>query len=125
MNIRLTMKADPDLIAVAQARNDGFRAELTGGEVHLSAGIVALGTANQAFIIEAVRRFDGFDNDDNPFDAHDIGDLEVELVEPGIATCRELIFFRVENRPLPPPQHATDPELNAGLVLTIMLASEW
>ena len=111
MNIELTAMADPAQVAAARQQNDAFRRALTGGTLVLSAGIIAVDAANQARIIDAVRAFDDFDQSD-PWDAHDIGDLEVEIEEPGIARWDELIFFRIDR-------------VANGPVLTIMLASEW
>ena len=106
-----TAMADPVQVSAARHQNDAFRRSLTGGSLLLSAGIIAVGAANQARIIAAVRAFDDFDQSD-PQDTHDIGDLEVEIEEPGIARWHELIFFRIDSV-------ATAP------LLTIMLASEW
>ena len=103
--------ADPAHVSAVRQRNDAFRRSLTGGTVLLSAGIVGLDAANQARIITAVRAFDDFDQSDH-WDPHDIGDLLVEVEEPGIARWHELIFFRIDRAA-------------NGLVLTIMLASEW
>ena len=110
MTVQLTATADPSHVSALRHQNDNFRRALTGGTLLLSAGIVALDAANQARIIDAVREFDDFDED--PWDPHDIGDLVVEIEEPGIARLRELIFFRIDR-------------IATGLVLTIMLASEW
>ena len=111
MNIELTAMADPAQVAAARQQNDAFRRALTGGSLMLSAGLIAVDAANQARIIDAVRAFDDFDQSD-PLDTHDIGDLYVEIEEPGIACWHELIFFRIDRT-------------GSGLVLTIMLASEW
>ena len=111
MNIELTAMADPAHASAVRQRNDDFRRSLTGGTVLLSAGIIGLDAANQTRIIAAVRAFDDFDHSDT-WDAHDIGDLEVEIEEPGIACWHELIFFRIDR-------------IANDLVLTIMLASEW
>ena len=111
MNVELTEMADPTHVSAVRHRNDTFQRTLTGGTVLLSAGIIAVGAANQARIIDAVRAFDDFDQSDT-WDTHDIGDLEVEIEEPGIALWQELIFFRIDRT-------AND------LLLTIMLASEW
>ena len=111
MTFLLTATADPDRIANARQQNDDFRRSLTGGTLLLSAGLIALGAENQARVIDAVRRFDGFDAAD-PWDPHDIGDLMVEIEELGIQCWCELIFFRIDHT-------ATGP------MLTIMLASEW
>ena len=111
MTVQLTAMADPAQVAAARQRNDAFRRALTGGTLMLSAGLIAVDAANQARIIDAVRAFDDFDQSD-PWDTHDIGDLEVEIEEPGIARWHELIFFRID-------------DTANNLVLTIMLASEW
>jgi hypothetical protein len=114
MTFALTSKADPARVAADREANDKFRKTLTGGAVMLSAGVIALGDANQARIIAAIRAFDDFDGAD-PWDAHDVGDLVVEVDEPGIARWLELIFFRID-QPDPASAHR---------LLTIMLASEW
>ena len=111
MTVQLTAMADPAQRAAARQQNDAFRRALTGGSLLLSAGIIAVDAANQARIIDAVRAFDDFDQSD-AWDTHDIGDLEVEIEEPGIARWCELIFFRIDH-------------IGNGPVLTIMLASEW
>ena len=115
MNIALTSHGNPVDIAALRVRNDRFRRTLTGGSLMLSAGVVALGAANQARIIAAALGFAGFDTDfeiGDPFDDHSIGDFEVEVEEPGIHRWPELIFFRIDS-------------LGTGLTLTIMLATEW
>ena len=130
MNIELTGLGDPVEIAALRARNDQFRRTLTGGSLMLSAGIVALGAANQARIIAAVRGFTGFDDGftiGDPFDDHSIGDLEVEIEEPGIHRWPELIFFRIDDLAHPATGIGSNPAPSTGtaLVLTLMLASEW
>ena len=130
MNIALTSHGYPVDIAALRVRNDRFRRTLTGGSLMLSAGIVALGAANQARIIDAVRGFTGFDDDftiGDPFDDHSIGDLEVEVEEPGIHRWPELIFFRIDDlaRPATGAGPCPTPAGGTALVLTLMLASEW
>ena len=121
MNIEVIDNGDPDQVAARRAANVAFRATLTGGSLVLTAGIVALGAANQARIIEAVRRCRVFDDDD-PFDTHDIGDVTVVLEEPGIARWPELIFFKVVDASATP---TGSPSLTPTRQLIIMLASEW
>ena len=124
MNIVLTKRGDPIEVAARRARNDAFRQSLTGGTVMLSAGVVAFGASNQARIIAAVRACT-FDTDD-PFDDHSIGDLEVEVDEPGIHRWPELIFFSVNAFGHAAAEASTlAAENDTALVLTIMLASEW
>ena len=111
MSNQPTAMSDPAQVTAARQQNDAFRRSLTGGTLLLSGGMIALGAANQARIIAAVRAFDDFDQSD-PGDTHDIGDLDVEIEEPGIARWHELIFFRIDR-------------INNAPALTIMLASEW
>ena len=130
MNIELTRHGGPVEVAGLRARNDLFRRTLTGGSLMLSAGVIALGAANQARIIATVRGFTGFDDDGefgDPFDDHSIGDLEVEVEEPGIHRWPELIFFRVDDLAHPATGTGPSPAPSTGtaLVLTLMLASEW
>ena len=117
MNIKLTDEADPTRAAANRERNDRFRCSLTGGVVVLTAGVLALGADCQARIFAKVRVFDDFDDD--PFDEHDLGDLEIDTGEPGTAGTPRLVFFRID-RPNPITGHLT-----AEPVLTLMLASEW
>ena len=147
MNIKLTTRGDPVEVEARRARNDRFRRTLTGGSLMVSAGIMleaclrhdTLGAANQARIIAAVRGFTGFDDDfeiGDPVmaepcctwtDDHSIGDLEVEVEEPGIHRWPELIFFRVDDLAHPATGAGASPAPASGtaLVLTLMLASEW
>ena len=111
MNIELTEIADPKIAASIREANDRFRQSLTGGAVTMTAGIVALGAETQHRIFEAIRAFDDFDPDE-PWDAHDLGDLEIEVESPGTGNTRLLIFFRID-------RHGND------RALTLMLASEW
>ena len=112
MNIVLTRQADPVSVAARRAANDGFRRSLNGGAVLVSAGVVMLGTEAHARIIAAVQGFDDFDTDD-PFDVHDIGDLEVATGDPETISDSELVFFRIDRPPAAEP------------TLTILLAREW
>ena len=111
MNIELTEKADLRCIEATRQANDRFRRSPSGGAVLMTAGIVALGAEAQHRIIDTVRALDDFDPDD-PFDSHDLGDVEIEVGGPGQVNARQLIFFRID-------RHAT------GRVLSLMLASEW
>ena len=98
--------------------NDWFRCTLEGGNVLLTAGIVALGEDMQARIIEAVRTFDDFTPDNDPHGEHDFGSFEID---------GERIFFKLDYYDLTRAMHSenpTDPSLTER-VLTIMLASEY
>ena len=117
-------KAGPDdTSTIIRRLNDQLRVSLTGGKVMMTPGIIDLGLETQARVLAAVRAFDAFTDfdDDDLTDTHAIGDLEVEIEEPGVHRWRELIFFRVDAFVLEAcPRHEA-----SQLTLTIMLASEW
>jgi hypothetical protein len=53
--------------------NDRFRQSLRGGMLVMTAGVIALGQERQLKILEAVARFDRFDEDNEPYGEHDLG----------------------------------------------------
>lgn len=116
MTLHLTEHADLVSIAKIRDRNDRFRSGLPRGWLVLSAGVVALGAAAQDAILARIGAFDDFEADD-PWDVHDIGDLEIEVEDLGAGSRRELIFFRIVDL------DQSDGDRAKGLV--VMLASEW
>ena len=109
---------DADRSAIIRELNDAFRQTLTGGTVLMTAGVVALGVDKQAEILAAVRAFDAFSADNDPWDEHDFGAVEV---------AGERVFFKLDyydpTRAFHSPEPA-DPEVTER-VMTIMLASEY
>ncbi len=98
--------------------NDQFRRSFAGGAVVLTASIIALGAEKQAVIIDAVRAFDAFTSDNDPYGEHDFGSLNV---------VGECIFFKIDYFDLTRATHsadAADPTVTER-VLTIMLASDY
>ena len=116
MNIELTQCADPTHVSAVRQDNDRFRQGQADGALLLSPGIVGLGATAQARIIDAIKAFDDFEDDD-PSDTHALGDLEVPVSSKADTEAKkhELIFFRIDPAPTP----------GSGRVLSIMLASEW
>ena len=102
--------------------NDGFRRTLHGGSLHLSAGILALGSEAQSVVLEAVRTLDDFDDADDPGDAHDIGDVEISVSDYSGQLHRMLIFFRVAEMPDSNTSPCKEPSQR---MLTVILADEW
>ena len=98
--------------------NDQFRRSFVGGAVMLTASVIALGADKQALIIAAVRAFEAFNSDNDPYGEHDFGSLEV---------ADESIFFKIDYFDLTRAMHsanAADPTVTER-VLTIMLASDY
>ena len=116
MSVLLTRTADPVRLARTRARNDHFRANLEGGFLAISEGIVNLGAVAQTVVLNAIRTFDDFDPDEE-WDTHDIGDFEIEIDDPDHGRRRELVFFRIVDLPLS--------DGTTVLALTVMLAREW
>ena len=110
MNIDL----DPARVQEVREGNDRFRRTLSGGTILLSAGIIALGGKIQSRILEVVRTFDDF-QDDDPTDTHALGDFVIAVSGPETPAMSELIFFRIDH--LCPT--------GGDRCLSIFLASEW
>jgi hypothetical protein len=72
----------------------------------------------QLKILEAVARFNSFDEDNDPYGEHDFGALEVE---------GERLFFKIDYYDQSLSAHSPDPadETVTKRVLTVMLAEEY
>lgn len=96
--------------------NDTFRTTLIGGRLMLTQSILNRDDANE--IVKRVRRFDAFNNGNDPYGEGDFGAFEMG---------RDSIFFKIDyyskdlNSCSPDP---TDPSVTTR-VLTVMLASEY
>lgn len=118
MNFQPDMQAEAERAAAIRTLNDAFRTTLTGGTLVLTSGIIALGAVTQARVIEAVRTFDRFDADNDPWAEHDFGALDVD---------GQHVFFKIDTYDLSRAMHspnAADAAVTER-VLTIMLASEY
>jgi hypothetical protein len=109
---------DDDKSAAIRDLNDAFRTSLTGGVVLMTSGVIALGPEAQARILAAVRAFNDFSTDNDPWAEHDFGAVEVD---------GERVFFKVEYFDLIRGMHSPDPADPSVTerVMTIMLASEY
>lgn len=98
--------------------NHQLRTTLSGGRVMLTPGISELGITNVAAIINEVRKFTNFSEDNDPHREHDFGAVDV---------AGQRIFWKIDyyDKQLeygsPDP---SNPDVTAR-VLTIMLASEY
>jgi Protein of unknown function (DUF3768) len=98
--------------------NDAFRASLTGGSVMITRAVAALGTEAQREILKALRRYDVFDADDDPYGEHDFGRITVQGHE---------ILFKIDYYDQNLVRHspdAADPAVTHR-VLTVMLAEDY
>lgn len=98
--------------------NDELRRNGLGGRVMVTAGVAALSATERDAVIAAVRAFETFEPDNDPYGEHDFGAVEV-----GRVRC----FWKIDayDRDLrfasPDP---ADPTVTVR-VLTIMLAEEY
>ena len=109
---------DKDQSAAIRDLNDEFRRTLTGGTLLLTSGIIALGAEAQAQIIAAVRAFDAFTPDNDPWGEHDFGSLDF---------AGQRVFFKLDYYDPTRAMHSDDPTdpSQTERVMTIMLAREY
>jgi hypothetical protein len=91
--------------------NDALRRTFAGGKVVMTSGAAALGEDDLAHVLERVRAFEEFTNDNDPHGEHDFGSFDVAGVT---------YFFKVDGGSEDP----ADPEKTTR-VLTIMRADEY
>ena len=98
--------------------NDRFRQTLTGGEVMLTAGMLALTEAERTEAVRAVVQFNDFTPDNDPHGEHDFG-----LVSVG----SNRVFWKIDYYDLQHRYASPDPSdvRITRRVLTIMLSDEW
>jgi hypothetical protein len=106
--------------------NDRFRLSLgipafnggIPGRVIMTAGISALPPADKAAILNKVREFNSFTQDDDPYGEHDFGAFD---------HAGERIFWKIDCYAPDLMNGSEDPaDLSKTVrVLTILLASEW
>ncbi|MFM9942702.1 MAG: DUF3768 domain-containing protein [Hyphomicrobiaceae bacterium] len=113
--------------ATIRALNDRLRTTFTGGKVMMTAGIAAMSPEAQARVLSAVRAFNAFTDDNDPWREHDMGALDVEVDGPGSARTCNRIFFKLDY--YDPSltylsEDPADPRITVR-VLTIMLADEY
>jgi len=101
-----------------RALNDAFRQSLIGGRFMITEGVHALGAAASAVILDEVRKFSGFSEDNDPYGEHDFGAVEVR---------GQRIFWKIDYYDLTLTFGSPNPADSAATtrVLTVMLASEY
>ena len=110
----------PNTACTANIRslNDRFRQTFIGGAVVITAGIAALDEATRQRIFCAVQTFDAFDEDNDPWQEHDFGTVEID---------GQRVFFKIAYYDPTRAMHSEDAADPAKTerVMTIMLASEY
>ena len=100
-----------------RALNDALRTSLAGGSIMLTRGVAALGAEAQREILEALKRYDEFDADNDPYGEHDFGAVEIRGTR---------IVFKIDDYDRDyafASPDASDESLTRR-VMTIMLAEE-
>lgn len=112
------INARADRIATIRRLNDAFRKSDVGGVAAVTPGIKALGMDALATIVMAVRDYDAFSADNDPYGEHDMG----TLVHAGERVFWKIDYYDTELQYGSPDP--ADPKVTAR-VLIIMLASEY
>jgi len=105
-------------IARIRALNDAVRWCPFNGDVYLTRGVAALHPNEQAAILDRVRTFDDFTEDNDPHGEHDFGSFERN---------GQTIFWKIDYYDLLLDNGSRDPSDPAltRRVLTVMFAEEY
>jgi len=98
--------------------NDRFRATGIGGQVLMTRGIADLDYPVQMAIMQKVREFSSFTEDNDPYGEHDFGSFEHD----GMKIFWKIDYYDVELKY--GSEDPANPEQTAR-VLTVMFASEY
>ncbi|KRQ01280.1 hypothetical protein AOQ73_18165 [Bradyrhizobium pachyrhizi] len=105
--------------AKIRSLNDGFRRNLIiGGTVLLTPGVTGLEPDRMAELLDAVRKFDNFTRDNDPYGERDFGAVDLNAVR---------YFWKIDYYDLAKTAHSPDPADAAVTerVMTIMRADEY
>ena len=98
--------------------NDAFRRTFVGGAVMITQGVEAMPLDRRRSILQKVRSFDAFSQDNDPHHEHDFGSID----EAGVRCFWKIDYYdRKTEFGSPDP---ADPTVTTR-VLTIMLADEY
>lgn len=98
--------------------NDQFRRTFQEGKVLITSGVASLPLSQQITLMNLVRTFDDFGEDNDPFGEHDFGKIDFN----GEPYFWKIDYYDVDFEGLSPDP--TD-ETVTNRVLTIMLAEEY
>ena len=74
--------------------SDAFRTTLLGGRVLVTRGVLARGQTSAEQAIAAVKAFDAFTPENDPYSEHDFGSFTVE----GTRLCFKIDYYDAEER---------------------------
>lgn len=114
----MTNQTTDQATTISELNDSLRRGEAQRGQVLVTQGINSGGHAFVRDVMQAVQTFDQFDADNDPYDEHDFGALEV---------AGQKIFFKIDYYDLALSAGSPDPADPAVTmrVLTIMLAEEY
>ena len=103
--------------AKIRALNDAFRKTFWGGRVLMTAGVAALENPVRNAVVEKIKAFDAFDDDNDPWGEHDF----VSVEHDGQTFFAKINYY--DRKLEAHSEDAADPEKTCR-VMTIMLAEE-
>jgi len=112
------MSKNAETTARIRQLNDDLRRTFFGGKVVMTDGVAAIPEGDLAKLLERVRRFDEFTNDNDPHGEHDFGTIDL---------AGQIYFFKVDYYAPDMDggsEDPADPEKTTR-VLTIMRADEY
>jgi len=107
-----------DKTATIRALNDAFRKSGIEGQMLMTQGVQALGADKINDVVLAVREYDNFTDDSDPYGEHDFGAFEID---------GQKLFWKVDyyaKNLIHGSTDPSDPDVTVR-VLIIMLASEY
>lgn len=107
-----------DRMALVRALNDRLRVHHVGGRIVLTSGVMERGGTFVINALAAVQAFSAFSPDNDPYDEHDFGAVDV---------ASDKLFWKIDYYDSSLRAGADDPscEQTCVRVLTLMLAEEY
>ena len=109
---------DSERVLCIREQNDTFRTTFVGGRVVMTRSVAALREAQCCAITEAVRTYDTFNGDNDPYGQHDFGALTLD---------GERVYWKIDYYDADCVYGSEDPSdpKKTTRVLTIMLAEDY
>lgn len=107
-----------EITARIRQLNDELRTTGTGGLIMLTQGVQQMGLLHHVAIMQTIRSFDAFSQDNDPYGEHDFGSVEL---------AGQKLFWKIDYYDIDLEMGSPDPADASvtGRVMTIMLASEY